>query len=271
MNKTERNDLQLNPERVFVPATESQIEILISCLLGGDEASLAYNLSVTLNISGPLNRTFLEQSLQDLIDRHESLRSVFTSDASQICISSKQLLDLKFEDLSHKDNDQNKNFIADFIESEVNTVFDLQNGPLYKLSLFKLENNNHALIFTAHHIICDGWSMGIFLDELGKLYSARIKNEPSELAEANSFTQYALDQKKFSQSNDYKQIEQFWQDQFKDNVPILDLPTDFQRPAIRTNKSNRLDTILDKNLFSDIKGFSNKQGSGDSIREFSNR
>jgi amino acid adenylation domain-containing protein len=261
MNKTERNDLQLNPERVFVPATESQMEILISCILGGDEASRAYNLSVTLNISGPLNRIFLEQSLQELIDRHESLRSVFTTDASQISIASEHLLDLHFEDLSQRDKDQNKTFITDFIESEVNTIFDLHNGPLYKLSLFKLENNYHALIFTAHHIICDGWSMGIFLDELGKLYSARVKNEPSGLTEANSFIQYALDQKKFSQSNDYRRIEQFWLDQFKDSVPLLDLPTDFPRPAIRTNKSNRLDTILDKYLFSDIKAFSNKQGS----------
>lgn len=260
MNKTERNDLQLNPERVFVPATESQIEILISCILGGDEASRAYNLSVTLNISGPLNRIFLEQSLQELIDRHESLRSVFTGDASQICISSKQVLNLHFEDLSLMNQNQKETFISDFIESEVNKVFDLQNGPLYKLSLFKLDDNKHSLIFTAHHIICDGWSMGIFLDELGKLYSARIKNEPSELPEANSFTQYALDQKKFSQSNDYRQIEQFWQDQFKDSIPVLDLPTDFPRPAIRTNKSNRLDSILDKYLFSDIKTFSNKQG-----------
>lgn len=260
MNKTERNDVKQHPESVSVPATESQIEILISCLLGGDDANRAYNLSITLNISGPLNRISLEQSLQDIIDRHESLRSVFTRDASQICIYSKQLLDLQFEDLSQKDKNQKEDFITDFIKSDVNTVFDLHNGPLYKLSLFKLDDNNHTLIFTAHHIICDGWSMGIFLDELGKLYSARIKNEPLELPQANSFTQYALDQKKFSLSREYQQIEQFWENQFKDSVPILDLPTDFPRPAIRTNKSNRLDTILDEDLFNDIKTFSNKQG-----------
>ena len=261
MNKTERNDVQINPEKVFVPATESQKEILVSCILGGDEASRAYNLSVSLQISGPLIRTFLESSLHELIERHESLRSVFTVDASQICISSKQLLSLHFEDLSDKDEVYKKDFMEIFIKSEVNTVFDLHNGPLYKLSLFKLENNSHLLIFTAHHIICDGWSMGIFLDELGKLYSARIKDESSGLPEANSFTQFALDQKKFSQSKEYKQIEQFWQDQFKDSVPVLDLPTDFPRPAIKTNKSSRLDTILDKDLFNEIKAFSNKQGS----------
>ena len=261
MNNIARNDAQLNPEKVFVPATESQKEILVSCILGGDEASRAYNLSVSLEISGPLIRTFLESSLNELIERHESLRSVFTSDASQICISSKQLLNLYFEDLSDKDEVYKKDFIAIFIKSEVNTVFDLHNGPLYKLSLFKLENNSHLLIFTAHHIICDGWSMGIFLDELGKLYSARIKDIPSGLPESNSFTQYALDQKKFSQSKEYNQIEQFWIDQFKDSVPVLELPTDFSRPAVKTNKSSRLDTILDKDLFNEIKAFSNKQSS----------
>jgi len=134
MNKTERNDVQINPEKVFVPATESQKEILVSCILGGDEASRAYNLSVSLQISGPLIRTFLESSLHELIERHESLRSVFTVDASQICISSKQLLSLHFEDLSDKDEVYKKDFMEIFIKSEVNTVFDLHNGPLYKLS-----------------------------------------------------------------------------------------------------------------------------------------
>jgi len=261
MNKIERNDILLNPEKIIVPATESQTEILISCILGGDEASRAYNLSVTVHISGPLNRTFLEASLQEIIDRHESLRSVFSSDASQVCISSEQSLNLYFEDLSQNDEEYESDFMASFQKSEVNTVFDLQNGPLYNLSLFKLDNNKHVLIFTAHHIICDGWSMGIFLDELGKLYSARVKNEPSELAEANSFTQYALDQKKFSQSREYHRIEKFWEDQFKDYVPVLDLPTDFPHPPNKTNKSNRLDTVLDKNLYDEIKTFSNKQGS----------
>jgi len=265
MNTIERNQFQPSSEKVSVPATESQIEILISCLLGGDEANRAYNLSVTLNISGQLNRDFLEQSIQELIDRHEALRSVFSSDASQIIISSKQILDLYFENLSQKNDDQKRGFIADFIQSEVNTAFDLQNGPLYKLSLFKLGDNDHVLIFTAHHIICDGWSMGIFLDELGKLYSAKVKNEPSGLAEGNSLTQYALDQKKFSQSIEFKQIEKFWVEQYKDSVPVLELPTDFTRPAVKTNKSNRFDAILDKDLFSDIKAFSSKQGSSIAI------
>lgn len=248
-------------EEVFVPATESQMEVWVSCILGGDDANRAYNLSVTVNLSGTLNQTFLEQSLQELINRHESLRAVFTSDASQVCIKSQQTLDLYFEDLSSKDEIQKKAFIEEFGRSDVNTLFDLLNGPLYKLSLFKLSDNEHVLIFTAHHIICDGWSMGLFLEELGKLYTALVKAEPSGLEEASSFIQYALDQEKFSQSEEYKQIEQFWINQYRDGVPVLDLPTDFPRPAVRTNKSSRYDITLDKNLFSEITALGIKERS----------
>ena len=246
---------------VFVPATESQMEVWVSCLLGGDDANRAYNLSVTVNLSGALNQTFLEQSLQELINRHESLRAVFSSDASQVCIKSHQSLDLYFEDLSSNNEDQKKVLVDDFGRSDVNTVFDLLNGPLYKLSLLKLNETEHALIFTAHHIICDGWSMGLFLEELGKLYTARVKAEPCDLDEACSFIQYALDQEKFSQSDEYKNIEQFWIDQYKDNVPVLNLPTDFPRPAVRTNKSNRYDIAIDKTLLSEITTLGNKQRS----------
>lgn len=255
------NESPVISDEVFVPATESQLEVWVSCLLGGDDANRAFNLSVTVNFSGALKQTLLEQSLQQLINRHESLRAVFSSDASQVCIKKQQALDLYFEDLSSKNEIQKQVFIDDFSRSDVNTVFDLLNGPLYKLSLFKLSGNEHILIFTAHHIICDGWSMGLFLEELGKIYSALVKGEPNELEEANSFIQYALDQEKFLQSDEYKQIEQFWINQYKDSVPVLDLPTDFPRPAVRTNKSNRYDITLEKNLFSDITAMGIKERS----------
>lgn len=256
------NENPVIPEEAFVPSTESQIEILVSCLLGGDDANRAYNLSVNINISGALNQSLLEQSLQELINRHESLRAVFTSDASQVCIKNQQRLDLYFEDLSSKDEIQKQAFITDFNKSDVNTVFDLLNGPLYKLSLLKLTDNEHVLVFTVHHIICDGWSMGVFLEELGKLYTGLLNAEPSGLEEADSFIEYALDQQKFSKSDEYKQIEQFWVSQYQDGVPVLDLPTDFPRPVVRTNKSDRYDITLDKDLFSEITALGVKEKSG---------
>ena len=136
MSLTVNRGFNHNSEKVFVPATESQQEVWISCLLGGDDASRSYNLSVTLNLSGELNRNFLEQSIQDLVNRHEALRSVFTDDASQVCIFSEFKPVIYFEDTSSNNEQQRQAIITKYIKEDTNTVFDLLNGPLYKLSLF---------------------------------------------------------------------------------------------------------------------------------------
>jgi len=260
MSLNGNNGFNHNSEKVFIPATESQQEVWISCLLGGDDASRSYNLSVSLNLSGELNRSFLEQSIYYLVNRHEALRSVFIDDTSQVCIFSEFKPEIYFEDISSNKEEQRQNRIINYTREDTNTVFDLSNGPLYKFSLFKLDQNKHVLIFTAHHIICDGWSMGLFLEELGKVYSSYIKGIPDGLDEVNAFSQYAFDQKKFSNSKEYEQIEQYWIDQFKDDVPILDIPLDFPRPALKTSKSARYDTIIDHDLLSEIKTLGSKNG-----------
>lgn len=253
---------KVSPDTAMIcaPATESQQEVWISCLLGGEDASRAYNLSVRLSISGPLHLQFLEQSLQDLINRHEALRSTFSDDASEICIYSSQDLSLRFEDQSALSPELKHSFITDFAKSEVNTVFDLLQGPLYQFSLIKFGETEYILFFTAHHIICDGWSMGLFLEELGKIYSGYVKGESATLQAADSLVQYAIEQKKFYQSDDYEQIKQFWVDEFSGGVPVLELPTDFERPATKTSKSSRFDLVLDNKLYADLKTFSNQQG-----------
>jgi amino acid adenylation domain-containing protein len=252
-------DINLNTKKMYVPATESQQEIWISCLLGGDDASRSYNLSVSLDISGPLNREYLEQSLQELINRHEALRCVFTDDASEVCIHPQQNLILYYEDLGQSSKEQQLSGLGLFVKQETNTAFDLTNGPLYNLSLFRLAEDRHVLVFTAHHIICDGWSMGLFLKELGDLYSAYVRHETPSLPHAVSWIQYALKQKKFSGSKEYHDLGQFWIRQFKEGVPVLDIPPDFTRPANRTTKSACFDIKVDHVLLSDIKTLSTSQ------------
>ncbi|MHB1177197.1 MAG: amino acid adenylation domain-containing protein [Daejeonella sp.] len=242
----------------FAPATESQMEVWISCLLGGEDANRSYNLSVSLTLTGSLNRACFDKNLQQEIDRHESLRSTFTEDGTQVCIYKEKALNLHFEDLSSMDEAKKESCINTFVRKDINTSFDLFKGPLHHLSLFKCNENKHILVFTVHHIVCDGWSMGLFLEELGSNYSACIKGEKSNLAEAISFQKYAFEQKEFSESRAYKEIQDFWIDQFKDYIPVLELPTDFSRPAVRTTKSQRYDFILDPDLLSDIQTLCSK-------------
>jgi len=237
----------------FAPATEAQQEVWISCMIGGENATRAYNLSVSLTLSGDLDRSCLEKCLQEEINRHEALRSTFTEDGTQVCITSKDILQLQFEDIVALLPGEKEPIMDKYIRDHIDTVFDLLHGPLYRLSLFRVENDKHILVFTIHHIVCDGWSMGLFLEELGSNYTACVNGEASSLNESISFQKYAHQQQIFSQSESYLQIENFWINEFKDSIPVLELPADSPRPVIRTTKSERFDFILDPNLLATIK------------------
>jgi amino acid adenylation domain-containing protein len=242
------------------PTIDPQLEIWVSCLMGGEDANRSYNESVSLLLTGPFNRVAMQSALQDLINRHEGLRSAFSADGKQICVYRAVGLSLIWEDLSTQEERRQHAFIRHFAKKDAEKAFDVLNGPLFRMALFKLGEEKHYLTITVHHIVCDGWSLGILLQDLGKLYCAYAKKEVPDLPAAESFSQYALEQKEFSLSAEYRQIEQYWVDQFKDNVPVLDMPTDFARSAVRTYKSHRDDFSLDPQLVGALKKLGQKAG-----------
>ncbi len=243
-----------------VPAIEPQLEIWVSCIMGGEDASRAYNESVTLRLSGTFDYDSMRFALRDLLKRHEALRSTFSADGKQICIIKELPLHITFADLSGQSSDQQQSYIAEFSKKDAGTSFDLLNGPLVRFAVLKISEKEHYLKISAHHIICDGWSLGIMLQDLGKLYSAYTKNETPHLPETNKFSQYAMDQCAFSETEEYKNIVQYWVDQYKGNIPVLNLPTDFPRPSLRTYKSQRDDYALNRELVSEVKAMGAKAG-----------
>jgi amino acid adenylation domain-containing protein len=250
------------PEIIRVaPAVEPQLEIWVSCAIGGADASRAYNESVSLLLKGVFDRPAMESALTDLILRHEALRSVFSADGHQICVYREVALNLVYADLSSETETGQQSFIKEFSSSDAATAFDLLNGPLFRFALFKLGDQAYYLTLTAHHIICDGWSIGIMLQDLSKFYSARIQNVPSVLPDAIPFSRYAEEQWSFSQTKEYADIEQYWIDQYKDQVPQLEMPIDFPRPSVRTYKSRRDDYPMDPTLVGAIKKVGAKAGS----------
>lgn len=237
------------PAIAFVaPTTAPQLEVWIASQLGGNDASRAYNESVSLRFSGLLNRPAFERALAALAERHESLRSAFSADGQQVFVFSDQTIPLSFADYTEHDTTEQARFLADYVQQDMQHVFDLTFGPLVKAGLLKLSDTDHFFTLTAHHIICDGWSLGVMLQDLSALYSAFSQDQEPALSPAPSFSQYAADESRFLTSPDYRTIEQFWLDQFRDIVPILDLPTDFPRPARRTYAGHRLDFPLDTAL-----------------------
>ena len=244
----------------LAPITEPQAEIWMACRLGGDDASRAYNESVSLRFAGLLNRSAMEQAVQALVHRHESLRSAFSADGRYMCVFGEVPADLVYLDLADQTAADKEKQIRAHTAQEAQHIFDLIDGPLFKASLFRLSNTEHHLTLTAHHIVCDGWSIGILLQDLSKLYSAYAQNRYPNLPDAPLFSLDADEQAAFRHSDDYQQIEQFWLGQYKNNVPVLSLPTDFPRPATRTYRANRLDFELDKELVLAVKKMGLKTG-----------
>jgi amino acid adenylation domain-containing protein len=243
-----------------IPIIQAQSEIWIACKLGGEDANRAYNESVSLVLKGNLNKVAIEDAIEKLVKRHEALRSTFSPDGRFMTIYEEFPLELSYLDFSHFDNIEKNGAIKDYLKGDANNIFDLNKGPLLKIGLLKLSKLEHQLVITGHHIVCDGWSMGIILQELGSLYSSYILGTTPNIPEPETFSSYAEEEQEFIGSEEYKKTEQYWLKQYESSVPVVSIPTDFPRPQLRTFKSNRLDFGIDNSLVSDLKKVGIKSG-----------
>ncbi|MGI4751304.1 MAG: non-ribosomal peptide synthetase [Janthinobacterium lividum] len=243
-----------------IPLSKPQEEIWLSCMLGGDDASRCYNESVSLKLSGLLNKHALQQALQDLVQRHQSLRCSFKNDGTEIFIYQDQSIKLVIKDLSLINDQEKQQTIDTFLQEEALKTYDLANGPLFRTTLFKLTEQEYHFTFSAHHIICDGWSLGILLQDLSKLYSAYQQNTKPMLPKVAQMSDYVSEQLQAIQTETYVQTKQFWLDQFATKIPETLLPTEFPRPKTRTYKSRRNDFKLNPQLIAAIKKTGAKTG-----------
>jgi amino acid adenylation domain-containing protein len=242
------------PEIVRVaPATEAQLEIWTSFMIGGEDASRAYNESVSLDLFGDLDDDAMIRSLYNVVERHEALRTVFSADGKQLCVFKSVPAKVKYNDISALKETEQQQIIDDYLKEDAKQSFDLLGGPLFRIALFKQSIQKHYLVFSAHHIVCDGWSLGIIIRDLSMLYRANQLGLPVDLPAAPLFSEYAVKQIRNANSRAQAAVDQYWINQYKNDVPVLDLPTDFERPKLRTYKSRRDDYPLDASLVSAIK------------------
>jgi amino acid adenylation domain-containing protein len=237
----------------IVPTTEAQLEIFASCLIGGEDASRSYNESISLQLNGNLDIDSLRFAINTVVNRHEALRSTFSTDGKTMAIYEEVPVEVFEEDISDRDDQGKAKYILDFKRRNALTAFDLTNGPLFRVAVFKLSNEEHHFTFTAHHLVCDGWSLGVILMELSKVYSATIKNELYSLQDVPQYSEYAQEQVVFEKTAEFAETENYWLKQFEPPVPVFDIPTDYVRPALRTYKSNRDDYPLSRDLVASVK------------------
>lgn len=241
------------------PATESQKEVWASVQMG-DDANLSYNESILLKLKGNLDLDLFKKAIQSIIQRHESLRITLSSDGSNLCIAPFLTMDIPVIDLSNLSEQEKENQVTKLKTKVVVEPFNLEHGPLFRVEIVKLQNQEYLIILTAHHIVCDGWSWWILIGDLGKIYSAFKQGIEPSLEKAESFSEYASLEQEKSHNLEGNEIEEFWLKQFADSIPVLDFPTDRPRPPFRTFNSTREDWILPENLVKDLKKFGAKNG-----------
>jgi amino acid adenylation domain-containing protein len=228
----------------FEPTT-AQREIWIASTVGGTAASLAYNECRALSFSGELDVGALGVAVDGLSERHEALRQTFSSDGEVCRTGPKQRLGLPLLDLEPLDEAARKARLAELELEQVSTPFDLERGPLVRWHLVRMGKREHVLLFCAHHVVSDGYSLGLLTRELSALYNARVEARSPELPPAESFAEYAGEEHAYASSPASDADQAFWLDHLKGQTDDLTLPTDAPRPAQRSYRSTRLDFALD--------------------------
>ncbi|HEY2622776.1 MAG TPA: condensation domain-containing protein, partial [Dyella sp.] len=152
------------------PTLETQREIWLASKLE-PEASLAYNESISLRLRGTLDVPALQAALQYLVDRHEALRATLSAEGEELYIATQLAIACPLRDLSGLTASECEAEVSNTLHEVVITPFDLENGPLVRAQLLQLGPQDHLLVFTAHHIVCDGWSFGVIVRDLAALYA----------------------------------------------------------------------------------------------------
>ncbi|WP_025850423.1 non-ribosomal peptide synthetase, partial [Paenibacillus ehimensis] len=234
-------------EREYYPLSSAQKRLYVLQQLEG--AELSYNMPVALRLSGALDRERLEAALGALIARHEALRTSFTLVNGEPVqrVQSAAAYAISYEEA-------NERVAAERIQAFLHP-FDLSEAPLLRTSLVRLGEAEHLLLFDMHHIVSDGTSMGIFVHELTRLYAGE-QLEPLRL----QYRDYAVWQQAFKQSPAYGKQEAYWLERFAGELPVLNLPADHPRPAVRSFDGARLEFELDAALSAEVRELARASG-----------
>ena len=226
-----------------------------------DPESASYNVPVALRMKGDLNVSALEESLNRVIHRHEVLHTTFPSveGHSALALHPDLRLSLTVEDLGHLDDPQAE--ARRLTELEAKRTFDLANGPLVRVRLLRLADDDYLLLLTLHHIVADGWSMGVFVREVAAFYRALVAEQPIALPDLPiQYADYAYWQRQWLQGAVAQRQLAYWQRQLAGSPELLDLPTDFPRPQEHTENGAFETFSWPASLVEPLKELSNEHG-----------
>ncbi|MDU8573065.1 amino acid adenylation domain-containing protein [Pseudomonas syringae] len=219
--------------------------------------SAAYNIPLALRLHGALNVEALRRSVEQLIERHETLRTTFEQQGDEALqvVHPVSPFALGVEQLAAGES------VEAWVDRHVQQPFDLLQGPLLRVNVLRLNGQEHVLVLTQHHIVSDGWSMPIMVEELMQFYQAASLGRELKLAPLPiQYADYALWQRNWLEMGEQERQLAYWKQQLGEQQPILELPTDRPRPALRSYQGARLNVELDAALLDGLKVLARQQG-----------
>ncbi|MDD2425788.1 MAG: condensation domain-containing protein, partial [Bacteroidales bacterium] len=236
---------------VIAPASYSQRRLWF---IDQMDKSPAYNLPALIKFSGELDIDALERSFKELIKRHETLRTVFTENEGVPYQKIYTTSDFRLKKEDVRGREDKSSIIDELIREESRRCFDLTGGPLLVCSLLRTEESEYILIFNMHHIISDGWSIGVMIAELTSFYNAFSSGKEAEISPLPvQYRDYAKRQEGILNSPQAEIHRDYWVDKFSGEIPLPDLVADNARPLQKSYSGAVYVTQIEKNLLPEIK------------------
>ncbi|MFB2772369.1 amino acid adenylation domain-containing protein [Pelatocladus sp. BLCC-F211] len=224
-----------------------------------------YNIPIVINFKGCVNLAVLEDSLNEIIRRHEVLRTSFTVvDGQPVQVINQAVsLTLAVQDLRSLSENERNSTAQDLARELAQQPFDLSAQSLLRAKILQLNDKNYHLIVSFHHIIADGWSIGVFIKELTALYQAFSGGELSPLGELPiQYRDFVNWQQQWlnCESDRIQPLLTYWKQKLSGELPVLNLPTDRPRSSVQTFKGAQAKSVLSPNLTKELKKLSRQQG-----------
>lgn len=252
---------QEEKDPIVFPLTNEQKQIWFADK-ARKEHSAAFNETVAINFQGDLHLEALHKALNAIIGRHESLRSIIDGNREQQVVLQTLEMNIITQDFSEYSEAEKEVLIKDWFHTNVSIPFDLNSTlPLFRVHLLKRATNSHLLVMTFHHIIADGWSIAVIIDELEKLYSAYCQNqEKVSLPIPGKFRDYHNWQLSLISGKDFAEAAAYWSKTFHNIVPNIDLPSKTGGMLKRTFSGERVNFKVEKSVTQQLKKLSINSG-----------
>ena len=228
-----------------------------------EPGSTSYNMPMAVRLHGNLNVPALEQTLTEIVRRHEVLRTRFVNvdDEPRQEVLEAEDVKLAITDLSSLDQEEREAAVREAATVESSEPFDLANGPMLRVKLLRLSDEEHVVLLTMHHIAGDGWSMGVLTREVATLYAAYSQGEESTLAELPvQYGDFAVWQRGWLQGAELERQLAYWREQLGGELPVLELPADRPRPAMQSYRGAHTGFRLSPEVSAGLKELSRREG-----------